>query len=331
MSNRICDGLGSTRLLTNYPTPTVAECDDYYPFGEQVSCGGTSTTTHKFTGYERDTESGLDNAQARYNSSSLGRFMSPDPIGNFIADATNPQSWNMYTYVENDPTAMIDPSGLCGADTYFGWDYGAIVNSNPCWDLWALLSGWGFGGSHFSSVEGGGGGGGRGVLNKIKSVAKSVVCTVTKPLQQQAAANGSVVGHGLGASGGLGFIAGLSASLGLQVVADPHGNVGIALSYSGNPGTIGVLGAGVYGGYHTTLYTSATSLSQFSSPPFTQASFSVGGGAGVGGGVSLSTSPSSTTVTGTVGLGGGPFEGAGALGTALETGGTSVASTSCGG
>ena len=40
------DHLGSTRLLTNYPTPTVAECDDYYPFGEQVSCGGTSTTTH---------------------------------------------------------------------------------------------------------------------------------------------------------------------------------------------------------------------------------------------------------------------------------------------
>src|SRR5690242_8311175 len=112
MSNRICDGLGSTRLLTNYPTPTVAECDAYYPFGEQVSCGGTSTTTHKFTGYERDTESGLDNAQARYNSSSLGRFMSPDPIGNFIADATNPQTWNLYTYVNNSPLTMTDPTGL---------------------------------------------------------------------------------------------------------------------------------------------------------------------------------------------------------------------------
>jgi RHS repeat-associated protein len=105
------DHLGSTRLLTNYPTPTVAECDDYYPFGEQVSCGGTSTTTHKFTGYERDAESGLDNAQARYNSSSLGRFMSPDPIGNFVADPTNPQTWNLYTYVNNNPLVFIDPTG----------------------------------------------------------------------------------------------------------------------------------------------------------------------------------------------------------------------------
>jgi hypothetical protein len=42
----------------------------------------------------------------------MGRFMSPDPIGNFVADPTNPQSWNLYTYVENDPTSMVDPSGL---------------------------------------------------------------------------------------------------------------------------------------------------------------------------------------------------------------------------
>jgi RHS repeat-associated protein len=112
----VVDHLGSTRLLTNYNGPSVIECDDYYPFGEQVSCGGTSTTTHKFTGYERDAESGLDNAQARYNSSSLGRFMSPDPIGNFVADPTNPQTWNLYTYVDNDPTGLIDPSGLTSID-----------------------------------------------------------------------------------------------------------------------------------------------------------------------------------------------------------------------
>ena len=74
----------------------------------------TSTTTHKFTGYERDSETNLDNAQARYNSSSLGRFMSPDPLGNFVADATNPQTWNMYAYVNNNPLAFIDPTGLEG-------------------------------------------------------------------------------------------------------------------------------------------------------------------------------------------------------------------------
>ena len=135
----VTDHLGSTRLLTNYNGPSVIECDDYYPFGEQVSCGGTSTTTHKFTGGvypersrgKRDAESGLDNAQARYNSSSLGRFMSPDPIGNFVADATNPQTWNLYTYVNNNPLRLIDPSGLECIQA----DDGNLVDDmqgNPC-------------------------------------------------------------------------------------------------------------------------------------------------------------------------------------------------------
>jgi RHS repeat-associated protein len=152
------DHLGSTRLLTGYPTASVLECDDYYPFGELTACGGTSTTTHKFTGYERDTESGLDNAQARYNSSAMGRFMSPDPIGNFVADATNPQTWNMYTYVNNNPLAFVDPTGTdpstcewsnpaaCIADNNLGEpsipfpcdvQSGCIayVNGNPPWEI----------------------------------------------------------------------------------------------------------------------------------------------------------------------------------------------------
>jgi RHS repeat-associated protein len=42
---------------------------------------GLARCAYKFTGKERDTESGLDNFGARYNASSLGRFMSPDPVG----------------------------------------------------------------------------------------------------------------------------------------------------------------------------------------------------------------------------------------------------------
>jgi RHS repeat-associated protein len=102
------DHLGSTRLLTNV-SGGVVDSMDYLPFGEQIA--GSSSTTHKFTGYERDAESGLDNAQARYNSSSLGRFMSPDPIGNFVADATNPQTWNLYAYALNNPLLYVDPTG----------------------------------------------------------------------------------------------------------------------------------------------------------------------------------------------------------------------------
>jgi len=55
-----------------------------------------------FTGKERDTESGNDYFGARYYASSMGRFMSPDKA---FADqyAVNPQSWNLYSYVRNNP------------------------------------------------------------------------------------------------------------------------------------------------------------------------------------------------------------------------------------
>jgi RHS repeat-associated protein len=65
---------------------------------------------YKFTGKERDSESGLDNFGARYNSSNLGRFMSPDPkqIGAHMFD---PQTLNRYAYTRNNPLAFIDPDG----------------------------------------------------------------------------------------------------------------------------------------------------------------------------------------------------------------------------
>jgi RHS repeat-associated protein len=61
------------------------------------------------TGKERDSESGLDNFGARYNSSNMGRFMSPDPFGGHQQD---PQSLNKYSYVRNNPLNLTDPSGL---------------------------------------------------------------------------------------------------------------------------------------------------------------------------------------------------------------------------
>jgi RHS repeat-associated protein len=48
------------------------------------------------TGKERDSESGLDNFGARYNSSSMGRFMSPDPIVVTKRRLTDPQRLNLY-------------------------------------------------------------------------------------------------------------------------------------------------------------------------------------------------------------------------------------------
>jgi RHS repeat-associated protein len=64
-----------------------------------------------FTGKERDTESGNDYFGARYYASSMGRFMSPDPMLN-SGRPDNPQSWNRYAYVKNNPLGRIDPTGL---------------------------------------------------------------------------------------------------------------------------------------------------------------------------------------------------------------------------
>jgi RHS repeat-associated protein len=64
---------------------------------------------HKFTGKERDSESGLDNFGARYNASTMGRFMTPDPLGGHQED---PQTLNKYAYVRNNPLNRTDPTGL---------------------------------------------------------------------------------------------------------------------------------------------------------------------------------------------------------------------------
>jgi RHS repeat-associated protein len=66
---------------------------------------------HKFTGKERDAESGLDNFGARYMSSQYGRFMTPDP-SNLSVDFWLPQTWNRYSYALNNPLTVVDRNGL---------------------------------------------------------------------------------------------------------------------------------------------------------------------------------------------------------------------------
>jgi RHS repeat-associated protein len=67
----------------------------------------------QFTAYERDAESGLDFAGARFYASTQGRFTSVDPL---MASAvtSNPQTFNRYSYVTNSPLTQIDPTGMFG-------------------------------------------------------------------------------------------------------------------------------------------------------------------------------------------------------------------------
>ena len=66
----------------------------------------------RFTGKERDTESGLDYFGARYYASNMGRWMSPDPKAPSIKHLANPQKWNKYNYVLNNPLSNVDPDGM---------------------------------------------------------------------------------------------------------------------------------------------------------------------------------------------------------------------------
>jgi RHS repeat-associated protein len=67
---------------------------------------------HKFNGKERDSESGLDNFGARYDASSMGRFMTPDPLYLELHRLIDPQQLNLYAYVRNSPLSLTDATGL---------------------------------------------------------------------------------------------------------------------------------------------------------------------------------------------------------------------------
>jgi RHS repeat-associated protein len=105
------DHLGTAHIVTN-ASGTIQDDSDFYPYGGQRAVSSTSGNTYKFTGKERDSESGLDNFGARYDSSQYGRFMSPDPLGILSGQTSVPQSLNLYSYVENNPLNAVDPDGL---------------------------------------------------------------------------------------------------------------------------------------------------------------------------------------------------------------------------
>lgn len=98
---------------------------EFAPFGQQLGSNLTSNR-YKFTGKERDAESGLDYFGARFYASTTGRFMSPDPSGLLFQKPEDPQSWNLYAYARNNPLINVDPTGL---DCVYANDAGNGVES----------------------------------------------------------------------------------------------------------------------------------------------------------------------------------------------------------
>jgi RHS repeat-associated protein len=111
----------STRMITD-GSGNVVGTQDHLPFGEDAGVVGESEK-HRFTTYERDTESGTDQAVHRQYHVNVGRFFRPDPVPGSIS---NPQSLNRYAYVSNQPTNLTDPTGL---DWFSTWISAASQNN----------------------------------------------------------------------------------------------------------------------------------------------------------------------------------------------------------
>ena len=107
------DHIGSTRLLTTL-SGGVQDSMDYLPFGEQMS--GGSITNQKFAAYDRD----AGNKSRPQLVSLLRKHCRPMDVARpFGWQLANPQSWNAYSYVKNNPTTLIDPFGLDDDDSVF--------------------------------------------------------------------------------------------------------------------------------------------------------------------------------------------------------------------
>jgi RHS repeat-associated protein len=109
------DHLGTSRVLTSengYPVWSGT----FLPFGAEFNPQAT-TNNYKFTGKERDSETGLDYFGARYYGSTMGRFLTPDwsiqPVSVPYGDFTDPQTLNLYGYTRNNPLNKIDKDGHC--------------------------------------------------------------------------------------------------------------------------------------------------------------------------------------------------------------------------
>lgn len=121
------DPLGSPGVITN-KLGEVFSRRDFMPFGEEITPDASYRTAalkygiadgvrQKFTGYQRDEETDLDFAEARYYYNDQGRFTAVDPL---LASgkSANPQTFNRYVYVANNPLVHTDPTGMSPADYY---------------------------------------------------------------------------------------------------------------------------------------------------------------------------------------------------------------------
>ncbi|MCK7474255.1 MAG: DUF2380 domain-containing protein [Rhodopseudomonas palustris] len=102
------DHLGTARMVTDMDGKIVST-HDYNAYGEERTEELLEHNSHKFTGHERDIETGLDYMMARMYSSNVPRFLQTDPGYDYKME--DPMSWNLYSYCGNNPIMRVDPTG----------------------------------------------------------------------------------------------------------------------------------------------------------------------------------------------------------------------------
>jgi RHS repeat-associated protein len=139
------DHLGSTRVITDQNGNAVSR-HDFLPFGEELATsnrtaaldyGVTDNVMHRYTGQQRDLEGpGLDFFHARYFQGAQGRFTSPDfsprPRATPYALRTDPQTFNLYGYLRNNPLAKVDADGHADLGLQLAaWAASRVAESGP--------------------------------------------------------------------------------------------------------------------------------------------------------------------------------------------------------
>ena len=148
------DHLGSTALSTD-ESGIMEELFDYGVYGNTRLHEGLAEQEKLYTGKDYDAESGLYYYGARYYYPILGRFTSQDQaylnLGRLEIQLIDPQSWNSYSYVRNNPLILVDPNGQFW-DTVLDigttvWDANSVIRNSGQWIghqgsiAWGIVSG----------------------------------------------------------------------------------------------------------------------------------------------------------------------------------------------
>jgi len=242
------DWLGTGRLWTTLTGANYRTCENL-PFGDGQACQ-LSTPESEFAGLLYDPATNLYSATFRNHSVSQGHWMSPDPAGLAAVDPTNPQSWNRYAYVGNNPLNYVDPTGLYPGGDCNTADPGCTGNGlvGDDWVYIALEFGELGGSSGIWINFGGQGNGQNGVANNVTCAGKTV--QVNPNVRIQSDSNGTITAIGVQLTGPTPYIGmpggtfvNIPAYTSVGASLGPNGVLTVAVSNPAfiKPGGVGAL------------------------------------------------------------------------------------------